>query len=140
MKQIITVIMVLCLLSCVCGASAETIAAQISAPETYQAQYDSNTKKSTVIVDAQVFVPEVEDIPLFAVSARDFTAEEAWMLAKTVSPESCWQREVEEEGADDNVLVRSSWIDNAGYSDEISLYSSVLPKACFFRSGSLAYC
>lgn len=110
------------------AASAELIAVQVSAPESFQAQYDSNTKKSTVIVDAQVFVPEVEAIPLFAVSARDFTTEEAWTLAKTVSPESCWQREAEEEGVDDNELVRSNWIDNAGYSDKINLYSSVLPK------------
>lgn len=89
MKKIIALFFALLLPLC---AGAETIAQQISAPETYQAEYCSNTKRTKITVDATVYVPDVEIIPTYAVSVRDFTVEEGMRLTKLLHPDMEWNR------------------------------------------------
>lgn len=66
MKRFLTLLLIL-LLFCG-GTSAETVARQINAPETYQAAYYSNTGRTKITVDATVHVPDVESIPTYAVT------------------------------------------------------------------------
>lgn len=81
------------LLLLVChSAGAETIAQQIGAPETCQAAYDSNTGRTKITVDAAVRVPEVDVIPTYAVTARDFTVEEGIRLTCLLHPDMNWER------------------------------------------------
>ena len=74
------------------GAEAETIARQINAPETCRAEYFSNTGRTKITVDATVHVPEVERIPTYAVTVRDFTVEEGIRLTKLLQPDQTWER------------------------------------------------
>lgn len=83
MKKIIALLLALLLPVC---ASAETIRDQISAPDAYQNTFQSNSGRTLVEVNASVYVPEVECIPIYAVAVRDFTAEEGWRLARLTEP------------------------------------------------------
>lgn len=89
MKKLIALLLALMLPLC---ASAETLREQLSAPETYEATYYSNTKRTQITVDAAVYVPDVAQVPIYAVTVRDFTAGEGWLLARLTEPEGEWQR------------------------------------------------
>ena len=89
MKKIIALLIAMLLPIC---ASAETIAQQINAPFTYQAEYQSNTGRTKITVDAAVYVPEVDVIPTYAVSVRDFTVEEGQRLTQLLHPDLEWRR------------------------------------------------
>lgn len=89
MKKLFLWILMGCLLLPIC-ASAETIAQQINAPSVYQAEYYSNTGKSAVLVDAVVYVPDVESFHTYAVTGRDFSLQEAKSIALAAAPETEW--------------------------------------------------
>lgn len=94
MKKIMAFLLALLLLPL--NASAETLRDQLGAPETYQNTYYSNTQRTQITVDAAVFVPEVTNIPTYAVTVRDFTAQEAWKLVSLTDPDKTWQRDSDE--------------------------------------------
>lgn len=94
MKRFVACLLVLVLFAC--SAGAETIADRIGAPEAYQAEYQSNTGRTRITVDASVYVPDVESIPTYAVTVRDFTVEEGMRLTKLLHPDQEWQRWPEE--------------------------------------------
>lgn len=94
MKKVIAILLALLLPLC---ASAETIKEQINAPETCQAEYFSNTGRTKITVDAAVYVPEVERIPTYAVTVRDFTVEEGIRLTRLLHPDQMWERWPEEQ-------------------------------------------
>ena len=93
MKKMLALLLALMLPVC---AGAETIAQQINAPSTYQAEYQSNTGRTKITVDAAVYVPEVDVIPTYAVSVRDFTVAEGQRLTQLLHPDLNWQRWSEE--------------------------------------------
>lgn len=95
MKRMIVMLLALLLLAS--QASAETLREQVGAPETYQNTYYSNTKRTQITVDAKVVVPDVTEVSTYAVTVRDFTAEEAWRLAELTDPDKGWFRASEEE-------------------------------------------
>lgn len=90
MKRFLTLLLIL-LLFCG-GTSAETVARQINAPETYQAAYYSNTGRTKITVDATVHVPDVESIPTYAVTVRDFTVEDGIRFTALLYPDQTWER------------------------------------------------
>lgn len=96
MKRLLSLVLVCCILLPLC-ASAETIKEQINAPETCQAEYFSNTGRTKITVDAAVYVPEVERIPTYAVTVRDFTVEEGIRLTRLLHPDQMWERWPEEQ-------------------------------------------
>lgn len=89
MKKMIALLLALLLPLC---ASAEQIKVQINAPDIYQNTFQSNSGRTLVEVDAAVYVPEVDSLPIYAVTVRDFTAEEGWRLARLAEPDQEWQR------------------------------------------------
>ncbi len=89
MKKLMVSLLALLLPLC---AGAETVREQIRAPEAYQNTYYSNTARTQITVDAAVFVPDVACIPTYAVTVRDFTADEAWKLAGLTEPDQDWGR------------------------------------------------
>lgn len=96
MKRLLSLVLVCCILLPLC-ARAETIKEQINAPETCQAEYFSNTGRTKITVDAAVYVPEVERIPTYAVTVRDFTVEEGIRLTRLLHPDQMWERWPEEQ-------------------------------------------
>ncbi len=97
MKRLISLSLSLLLLLLASLASAETLREQVGAPETYQNTYYSNTGRTQIAVDARVEVPDVTVVPTYAVTVRDFTAEEAWRLAELTDPDKGWFRDSKEE-------------------------------------------
>lgn len=91
MKRLLSLVLMCCILLPLC-AGAETIRDQLNAPDTYQNTFQSNSGRTLVEVNASVYVPEVESIPIYAVTVRDFTAEEGWRLAQLLEPGQEWQR------------------------------------------------
>lgn len=87
MKRMLAMLLVLLLPAC---AGAESIREQIGAPETYQAEYQSNTGLTRISVDAKVIVPDVESVNTYAVSSRDVTAEDAKRMALSAAPGTVW--------------------------------------------------
>ena len=75
-----------------CSASAESLQERVNAPTQVQTIFTSNTGKTIVTVDAAVIVPDTNEIPVYSVTVRDFTAEEGWRLAALVLPEAHWAR------------------------------------------------
>lgn len=92
MKRLISLLLLMLLLAS--QARAESLRDQLGAPETYQNTYYSNTQRTQITVDAAVFVPEVTSIPTYAVTVRDFTAQEAWKLVSLTDPDKPWQRSI----------------------------------------------
>ncbi len=107
MKRLLAFICALLLPVC---AGAETIARQIGAPQTCQAEYYSNTGRTKVTVDAAVYVPEVENIATYAVTIRDFTAEEGLRLARLLHADADW-----EESPLPTALVDDEYTNGSGY-------------------------
>lgn len=91
MKRLFSWMLIGCLLLPLC-ASAESIKDQINAPDTYQAEYQSNSGRTRITVDATVYVPDVEVVPTYAVTVHDFTAEEGMRLASLLHPDMEWRR------------------------------------------------
>ena len=122
MKKLIALLLALMLPLC---ASAETIREQVNAPETYEATYYSNTKRTKITVDAQIIVPDVEQIPLYAVYSRDFTGEEAWALAEAAYPSEAWVRTHEVDASDVDltsmVLERTENTKHHYYTEQMEL-------------------
>lgn len=87
MKKIIAGLLALMLPVC---ASAETIVQQVGAPETFQASYYSNTGKTAVLVDAAVYVPDVDHISTYAVTGRDFVLQDVKAVALAAAPDTDW--------------------------------------------------
>lgn len=88
MKRFLGLLLGLCLWTV--SACAENVREQVDAPESIQADYYTNTGKSLVAVDAQVYVPDVEEIFLYPVQPRRFEAQELWALAECVLPDVTW--------------------------------------------------
>lgn len=107
MKRLLAMICALLLPVC---AGAETIARQIGAPESYQAEYYSNTGRTKITVDAAVYVPDVENIATYAVTVRDFTAEEGLRLARLLHADADWQ-----ENPLPTALVDDEYTNGSGY-------------------------
>lgn len=74
MKRIFAFLLVLMLL---CPAAlADTVREQINAPAHITDVFYSNTGKTTVQIDADVTVPQMDRVPVYSVTPRLFTAEE----------------------------------------------------------------
>ena len=99
MKKMMAATLICCLLPLL-PARAEGIKAQVNAPARIEAYYTSKTGKSEVIVDASVIVPDVPLMYQTKVSARSFTAADAWRLARAALPEAAWVRFEAEGGID----------------------------------------
>lgn len=89
MKRFLLLVLVGCFLLPL-AASAETIAHQVGAPESFQASYYSNTGKTAVLVDAAVYVPDVERISTYAVTGRDFILQDVKSVALAAAPDTDW--------------------------------------------------
>lgn len=74
MKRIFAFLLVLMLL---CPAAlADTVREQINAPAHITDVFYSNTGKTTVQIDADVTVPQMDRVPVYSITPRLFTAEE----------------------------------------------------------------
>lgn len=87
MKKLMMILLALLLPLC---ASAETLRVQLDAPETFQATYYSKTKRSKVVVDAAVVVPDVSTVHRYEVAPRYFTTDEAELGANLYFGEGQW--------------------------------------------------
>lgn len=123
MKKLMASLFALLLPLC---AGAETLSHQINAPETYQAKYQSNTGRTSITVDASVYVPDVESIPTYAVTIHDFTAEEGMRLTKLLHPDQEWQRWSQERDLPYDELFYERYGDNNQY--ESTSWRVSLPK------------
>ncbi len=123
MKRLFTVFSVITLLFSTTFAHAENVLEQINAPKTYQADYYTNTKKTHVEVDAQLFVPDVDTIAMYSVSAKEFTAQEAWDLASAVLPDQTWHLEEEYSKLSEGALYHYENPEFNYMSDSLNLYS-----------------
>lgn len=119
MKRLISLLMLMGLLAT--QASAETLREQVAAPETYQNTYYSNTKRTQITVDAKVVVPDVTEVSTYAVTVRDFTAEEAWRLAGLTDPDKGWLRVSEEDLPPDELEYARYGANNAYESTSMML-------------------
>lgn len=84
------IVWLLVLLLFVCPAQAQTVRESTNAPENLEVTFTSNTGKTKVIVDAKVYVPDVEQINTYAVAGRDFTLEDVKAVAMAAAPETDW--------------------------------------------------
>ncbi len=73
MKKIIAFLFALLLPLC---ASAETLRAQVGAPERIQKSFYSRSGKTLFLVDAVVDVPDADQVPIYQVRTRQHTREE----------------------------------------------------------------
>lgn len=83
-------------------AGAVSVREQTEAPWSYQNTYYSNTSRTAVTVDASVYVPEVEEIPSYAVTVRDFTVQEGIRLAQLLHPDKTWELDASMQGLPDD--------------------------------------
>lgn len=109
MKKVIALLLALMLPLC---ASAETIAQQINAPSVYQAEYYSNTGKSAVLVDAVVYVPDVESVHTYAVTGRDAGLQDAKAIALAAAPETDWLTDWQNTEETENRDAYTYWDDD----------------------------
>jgi hypothetical protein len=87
MKKLAALLLALAFFSASC---AQALA--YDAPETFRAQYQTQTGKSHVIVDAKVIVPDTDEFKQFEVLQRRFNVADVWQLARAVMPEVNWER------------------------------------------------
>ena len=90
MKRLIALVLFLmCLFSLT--ALAQSIPEQVQAPERVEETYQSPTGRTTVSLDAQVVVPQVEAMPLVEVFPRVFEPAEVRTLADHLLGKGAWQ-------------------------------------------------
>ena len=89
MKRIFAFLLVLTLL---CPVALADVQSQVNAPETFQAEYSSNSGRTKITVNATVYIPKVEIIPTYAVTVRDFTVDEGIHLTQLLRPDQTWNR------------------------------------------------
>lgn len=130
MKRLLSLVLVCCILLPLC-ARAETIKEQINAPETCQAEYFSNTGRTKITVDAAVYVPEVERIPTYAVTVRDFTVEEGIQLTRLLHPDQMWERWPEEQTLPYNEMDESHYGVNNQYESRTWRVSLPSPSQAY---------
>lgn len=104
MKRIFAFLLVLTLL---CPVALADVQSQVNAPETHQAEYQSNTGRTKITVNSTVYVPEVENIPTYSVTVRDFTVEEGIRLTQLLHPDLTWERWASERDLPYDVMVES---------------------------------
>ena len=90
MKRLIALILCLIFLFSL-TASAQSVPEQVQAPEHVQGTYQSPTGRTTVSLDAQVVVPQVEAMPLVEVFPRLFEAAEVRAFADLMMGEGAWE-------------------------------------------------
>ena len=81
MKRFIACLLVLLLFAC--PASAETLADRLGAPSHVEDAFKSNTGKTVITVDAEVFVPDADRVPVYSVTPRTFSQDELQAMAAT---------------------------------------------------------
>lgn len=59
----------------------QTLAQRLNAPEHFQTNMKSNTGKTTIEIDAVVFVPDAPMVPVYAVAPRQYNKEELRAMA-----------------------------------------------------------
>ena len=82
MKRFVASMLILLLF--VCTAGAETVAQQVSAPEHVSETLASNTGKVVITLDADVTVPDADNVRVYQAIPRLFTTAEADAMAKAV--------------------------------------------------------
>jgi len=80
MKRMIAFLFVLLLPLC---AGAETLQDRLGAPSHVADTFKSNTGKTVITVDAEVYVPNVDRIPVYSVSPRTFSPDELRAMTAT---------------------------------------------------------
>lgn len=121
MKRLLVMVIVLMLPLCAC---AETIRQQVGAPESYQAEYQSNTGLTRITVDARVIVPDAESVNTYAVSSRDVTAEDAKRIALAAVPGTVWGQD---------------WLRDADWDGGLDAPREVTNEAYGYRFANYAY-
>ena len=87
MKKIIAILLAMLLPVC---AGAETIAQQIGAPEHIIGEFCSSSGRTTVYVDADIFIPAVENLHRYEVRSRLFSVEEIHQVADLYIGQGQW--------------------------------------------------
>ena len=80
MKRILLIILTISLL--LPGIVLADVQSQVSAPVHVNESLASNTGKTTIEIDANVYVPQAEHVPIYQVQPRIFTQEEALAVGK----------------------------------------------------------
>lgn len=72
------------------AALADTVREQVNAPAHITDVFYSNTGKTTVQIDADVTVPQIDQVPVYLITPRLFTAEEMRRAANTLFGSREW--------------------------------------------------
>ena len=80
MKKLLSWMLMCCFLM-LCTALAD-VASQVGAPNAIQAEYESNTGKTVIKLDASITVPAADTVNVYEVKARLFTVEELKNMAE----------------------------------------------------------
>ncbi len=80
MKKLLSWMLMCCFLM-PCTALAD-VASQVGAPNAIQAEYESNTGKTVIRLDASITVPAADTVNVYEVKARLFTVEELKNMAE----------------------------------------------------------
>lgn len=87
MKKMIALLLALMLPVC---AGAETIAQQLGAPEHIVGEFHSSSGRTTIYVDADIFIPAVENLHRWEVRSRLFSVEEIHQVADLFIGQDQW--------------------------------------------------
>ncbi len=89
MKRLMLLMLAACCL--MAAAHAQTVPEQVAAPLHAQGTWHSPTGRTTISLDAQVVVPDVDSMPVVEVFPRIFAPEEVHALADALIGPGAWQ-------------------------------------------------
>ncbi len=89
MKRLMLLMLAACCL--MAAAHAQTVPEQVAAPLHAQSTWYSPTGRTTISLDAQVLVPDVDSMPVVEVFPRIFAPEEVHALADALIGPGAWQ-------------------------------------------------
>ena len=110
MKRILSIMLIFSLLLPAI-ALADTVRQQVSVPEHVTGEWYSNTGLTHIIVDAQVIVPDVNSISVYAVEGRDVIVTDVMAMAMAAAPGTNWNK-------DWLRLLPEEWTLQASWHDE----------------------
>jgi len=89
MKRLLLFTLAACCL--MAAAHARTVPEQVAAPPRAQGTWHSPTGRTTISLDAEVIVPEVDNLPIVEVFPRIFAPEKVHALADALIGPGAWQ-------------------------------------------------
>lgn len=102
MKRMIALLLALLLPVC---ASAETLQDRLGAPLHVVDTFKSNTGKTVITVDAEVYVPDADHVPVYSVTPRTFLQDELQAMAATCFGSIPYSFDYEEQEAESGTFT-----------------------------------